>query len=340
MRDIALKAAVSKATVSLALRADARIPEQTRTRIQHIADQLGYAPDPLLSALSARRRQQRATANIAVVIDERWGEANSHPQWLRNIRTGIDASARALGYSHSFFSLQKDLATHRTPDRMLASRGIRGLILMPFYTDQPRLPNIDWSLYSVVAIGDPLPDLGCHRIGTDAFIAMNLACKKLREHGFSRIALAQHLDTGCRLRHEWLGSLLKEYYLHNDSRPQAEPFLYTQPDAKAFLKWYQKMRPEVILSNDDSVIDWLQSTDIRIPADVSIALLNCDSSAHAHATGVIQHIAELGNAAIQFLHTLILCGERGAPAVRRELLIAPGWREGNTLRAPASHARA
>jgi LacI family transcriptional regulator len=54
-QDIATIACVSQVTVSLALRSHPRIPESTRKRIEAIARQIGYRPDPMLSSLVAYR---------------------------------------------------------------------------------------------------------------------------------------------------------------------------------------------------------------------------------------------------------------------------------------------
>ncbi len=67
-RDVARKAGVSHVTVSLALRGSPSSTEQTRNRIVKIADTLGYSPDPMLTALSSYRKQNRPEAyhaNIA-----------------------------------------------------------------------------------------------------------------------------------------------------------------------------------------------------------------------------------------------------------------------------------
>lgn len=332
MQDIATAAGVSKATVSLALRGDARIPAATRQRIELVATQAGYQPDPMLAALSARRGQQRATANLAILIDARWGKAAERPRWMKNALLGISTSAEQLGYASCEFRLQTDLAAHRNPDRVLASRGIRGLILLPFYGERPELPAIDWSLYSVVTMGNLMPEMGWHRVGTDAFIAMNLVCEKLREHGFRRIGLAQYLDTECRLRYEWLGSLLKELHLHPDLLQNVPPLLYARPDPAAFIDWYRSERPEVIVSNNEQVLDWLEQAGIRVPQDVSVTLLNRDSARRTDVAGITQHLADAGSATMELLHGLILRGQKGSPKVRREVLIIPDWESGATLR--------
>lgn len=53
LEDIAVKASVSKMSVSLALRNDPSIGEETRKRIQAIADELGYTPNKIARGLAS-----------------------------------------------------------------------------------------------------------------------------------------------------------------------------------------------------------------------------------------------------------------------------------------------
>ena len=59
MADIARKAGVHVTTVSLALRNHPRLPASTRERIQALAKELGYVPDPFLRALVTYRGTNR-----------------------------------------------------------------------------------------------------------------------------------------------------------------------------------------------------------------------------------------------------------------------------------------
>src|SRR5258708_3707224 len=73
LQDIAEKAGFSKATVSLALRNHASIPEPTRELIQTLAAEMGYRPNPLVSALMTYRRTSQPTRptdlTLAIVMN-------------------------------------------------------------------------------------------------------------------------------------------------------------------------------------------------------------------------------------------------------------------------------
>lgn len=67
MADVARAAGVHQTTVSLALRSHPRIPENTRKRIQQVAEEMGYRPNPLVSALIAQRRLGLAFSSGSVL---------------------------------------------------------------------------------------------------------------------------------------------------------------------------------------------------------------------------------------------------------------------------------
>jgi len=51
MRQVATRAGVHSTTVSLALRNHPSLPVETRERLQALAKEMGYRPDPMLGAL-------------------------------------------------------------------------------------------------------------------------------------------------------------------------------------------------------------------------------------------------------------------------------------------------
>ena len=61
LRDIARRAGVSHMTVSRALRNEGSISAERRAEIMRIAREMGYEPDPFLSALVAYRSRKRVT---------------------------------------------------------------------------------------------------------------------------------------------------------------------------------------------------------------------------------------------------------------------------------------
>ena len=67
-REIAQQAGVSQMAVSLALRDSPTLPAATRQRIQKLARELGYRPDPMLSTLMRQRHAKATKAPRAKIV--------------------------------------------------------------------------------------------------------------------------------------------------------------------------------------------------------------------------------------------------------------------------------
>ena len=68
LKDIAEKAHLSVFAVSMAMKNDPTIARATVERVKRIADELGYSPDPALSALSAYRSKLRVQNQFSVIV--------------------------------------------------------------------------------------------------------------------------------------------------------------------------------------------------------------------------------------------------------------------------------
>ena len=96
MADVARVAGVSHQTVSRVLNAHPHVTPATRQRVERAIDQLGYRRNTAARALVTRRS---ATLGVVSVGSSNYGPANT--------LMGIEAAARAAGYSVSFVSLDQ-----------------------------------------------------------------------------------------------------------------------------------------------------------------------------------------------------------------------------------------
>lgn len=126
-RDIAKKAGVDVSTVSLALSSHPRIPEATRTRIETIAKELGYRPDPALASIAAARwkgrRDNKGTTLAFLADDLKTAEIE-----LKLYFNGVRQQAELLGYHVEPFSLS-DYPSPDALQRVIRTRGIRGAVV-------------------------------------------------------------------------------------------------------------------------------------------------------------------------------------------------------------------
>jgi DNA-binding LacI/PurR family transcriptional regulator len=339
LSDVAKKAGVSRAAASMGLRSSREISVATRQRIKEAADALGYRPDPMLAALVARRGHRRIPANLAILVDDGWRLSTEGRigGWLDICLKGIHVAAERYGYMTDELLLERDLRRWKNPDRVLAARGVRGLLVLPFVDDTTLPPLLDWKRYAVVTVGNPA-SMGTHwhRAGTDTFAATHLVCEQLKARGVRRVGLAQCWDIEKRLRFEGLGALSKEWSLPVPELEFVKPYLPAAMTREGFMAWFRKERPAVVITQCDDVPGWLNAARVRVPEEAGVVLLNRDFSKHADAAGIVKHMDQVGECAVELMHGQIMRGETGAPTVSREMLVRPHWVEGTTLLALSS----
>src|ERR1043165_4114045 len=101
MADVAAKVGVSRIAVSMAWRDHHRISLELRRKIKRTAREMGFVPDPFLSALAAHRRQ-RVTAKEHGVLA--WINHWEDPNRLRCFKEfdlywrGVREAATKFGY--------------------------------------------------------------------------------------------------------------------------------------------------------------------------------------------------------------------------------------------------
>lgn len=331
--DVGRRAGVSTATVSMALRGDPRISKTTHDKVLRAAKALHYQPDPMLSALIARRdrnKPRRTFANLAGLVDDFWYDSKD-TYWLEKIIQGMGEAAARLGYQFEIMHLQRDLGGAKDANRILHARGIRGIAILPLSGDHINI-ELDWNHYACIATGNDIVAHPFHRVGSDCFASMNLACDKLKELGYKRIGLAHSLTMERRLRYEWLGAISKEYFLPKSGLKVVRPFLPAKMEPEDLLRWFRKEKPDCIVSANFQVYQMLTEAGVRVPDEVGIAFLTLEGVKDPDISGVSQNLYAGGVATIEQLHLLLLCGGTGFPETPREILIYPQWIEGKTVR--------
>lgn len=184
LKDIAGVAGVHHTTVSMALRNDRRLPAATRARIRQCAAELGYRPDPMLSALSSYRaaiRPLRTPSTIAFVTDVDPAEirnGRAHGQFLSGVREG----AESLGYKVDRFAVGAGIAGIRCLQRVLLNRSIRGVIIA-MTVHQPKIAR-----RTGATLGWPHPDAAASQSrGSQAILFMDQGTAGRGAAGFALI---------------------------------------------------------------------------------------------------------------------------------------------------------
>lgn len=331
LEDIAKEAGVAPSTVSMALRDHPAIARKTKDRIQALAKDMGYRPDPGLRALAYRRwskGQRQALSNMAFVAHHSNTESqeryHSYYEYTRSY-------ADELGYNIEFVDLN-DFNSHDEASEVLYHRGVSGIILGPVLTNDPPLA-LRWDTFSVVACRPGRFAAPTHLVNSDVFSGMQIALEQARERGYRRIGAAvfrhdpiandDHMRQAAAL--EWQAHLA-------DDMPRLPVHTGAVHDCDAYLAWVEANQPDAIVGMHPSAYWWLHATSYRIPDDIGVAV--CASIGPA-ATGTIAGLKtndkSIAQAAVDLLESMLRRGERGIPKGRRVILIEPDWQDGDTL---------
>lgn len=215
MHEIAERAGVGKATVSLALRDDPRLRPETRRRIQRIAAKMGYRTNATVANLMAQLRASGSPkfhATLGLLNASPDPAALAGPRTAREWVTGCQDRAAQLGYGLDLFWLHEPGVSPARLATILKSRDIRGLVISPLI-DRSSLPDrfdLIWQQWPcvVAALRPAWPPLNFST--NDQFSTAFRAVQRLYEYGYRRMGLAvsPDLDATVDLRYSagfWAG---------------------------------------------------------------------------------------------------------------------------------------
>ncbi len=335
-QDIARRAGVHRATVSMAFKGHPNIPPATRERILKIAGELGYVPDPMLSALAAYRNRQRPATyhgtlawlvNSAYGFD--WRDRTLRPHFSDYFE-GASAQAKRYGFQLEVFDFNAPRLTPARLASILLARGVSGVLLCPQPRPETNL-EFPWQNFSAVTFGYSLATPQLHTVSATQYRAMRQTVHELRRLGYRRIGLALDGDHDLRTDHNYLAGYLVEEHLASGGKPV--PLLsapYT--DWRAVTQWLRTHRPDAVVTGNYHFLDVLRSLGRRVPGEIGLAcpLL---PSADTELAGVVENSVEIGSVAVDFLIGMIHRQERGIPTNPQRIHVEGRWLSGKTLRA-------
>lgn len=312
IKDIAAKAGVSTATVSRALSSSGLVAEATSQRIRAAAEALDYRPN-----VAARNlRMQRSMAVLLVVRDV------SNPFYLE-IFKGVEAEARAAGYSVLMGNADNDPARAAEYLDMLRDGHADGLILMTGGLPEEAIVALRGKAAKPVVVALELIDtLDLPHVYIDNRTAAYEAVNYLIGLGHKRIAhvrgpMPEHLSV---CRHEGYHAAMRDAGL--DVLPGYDlPGDYTMQRGQAACRelFSRKDRPTALfLANDEmafGAINELRQLGFSVPEDVSVVGFDdifLSESFYPPLTTVSQPRGDIGRRAMSMLLGL-MSGEEEQP---------------------------
>ncbi len=345
LADVAKKAGVHVTTVSLALRDHPRLPAATRSRLQLLAREMGYAPDPFLHALISYRGRsapQRTAPTLAYLTNwaTRWGwrETTAHPDFF----AGAKAKARELGFELDHFWLREPGLTQGSLSGVLRERRIHGVIVASHGREMGDALALDWEQFAAVKI-DYFPHQPVlHNVTNHQCDIVRLAVQKAMAAGYRRIGFVMHRGWDHAVDRLWSAGLLCEQQnLLPKERIPAHLFPPAKPverwfnennapvevDLAPFERWLDRYQPEVLISKSSFVLPALKRLRRRVPRDISFVDVFLEDTSGATA-GVRQNYEAVGALAVEQLAGQLQQGQRGVPEIPTTTYVEGTWFDG------------
>ncbi len=318
----------------MALRGSSRISKEMREPVRETTERLGYRPNPMVSALMTSLRGSQPQFNQPTLCfltcfphRDGWKDFPTFVQCFE----GIQARAEQLGYRvevhwHGEVNASGVRLTH-----VLNSRSIPGMIVAPLPSPDFRF-DLDWSCFSVVAIGHTFSSFAAHRVSNHQFHTISDAMTHALARGYNRPGLAMPSVDSRKVENIWLAGY-KVFQVTHQRVASVPPLLISEFEEERFTAWVRDERPDVVITTDTRVFFWLEEMGLDMPADIGYIHLDWAPKKGDFA-GINQRTARIGAAAVDLLVEQIYNNERGVPETPKTVLIEGKWRDGPTVRPP------
>lgn len=333
LKHIAIEAGLSIASVSMALRNNTNISPATIQRVKVVARQLGYVPDPVLSALAEYRKTLRVKptqAALALISDGPTADSWTGKAATRLFQKGAADRAAELGYSLQHIWAPPAEVSPRRLEQILQTRGIRGLLLAPPYTNGSQL-KLDWSRYAVIAVGHAAAATAFDYVEPNYLDAIRTCWSRLAALGHRRIGLVldESMVIACP---ESIELAFDQVQRRSADAADFVPALCltSQISEASIAEWLGQYQPDAIISGHFGLLRMLQSMNVVIPHHCAYVSLHADEEVPG-VPGISQLSLALGTVAVDNLHQKLIANICGSRPFTLACQVSGCWQEGWSL---------
>lgn len=332
LRDIATRAGVSVATVSLALRDSTLISPAVRTRISALAARMGYQPHPYVSAYMSWRRNGGSLRHPSIALLHNYDSADGWRKHgsanLREMHRGALEQIRARGYSAE--ELWLGSARPRRLMEILKARAVHGLVFAPIAEKSVRY-DLSWDDFSAVQIGTAPAGLNLPRVAHDHYHAALEAIRRCAARGYRRPGLVIDPAHDERLQHVWRAGFEMGVEELGFLRHNVLPLSELRPDLRALQAWLKRKRPDVLITNLHGLLETLLARlGLAVPKDVGLVSLSV-SAAGDRISGINQNSFLIGTHAVDMLASALQLHRTGVQPEAITTLVTGRWNPGSTF---------
>lgn len=326
----------------MAFRNHLSIPQQTRERILEAADRLGYRPDPDVAKLMERirsKRRNRAANGIAYITAfprrNEWRNIHTYRKYYESARD----RAEECGFKLEEFWLCEPGITARRLSEIIRNRGIEAVLIAPLpgpvWDQQAFFDGFRWRYCSSVALGYSFEAAPVCRVCFHHFDAMTKLMRELRVLGYKRPGLSMSLSMDERTHHFYRSAYLCQQSL-SPSGHRIPAHIPARWDREGFARWFLKYRPDVVISVDCKIRNWITDLGIAVPREAGVALIDlphvtANNPDAADFAGIDQRSERVAMAAVDMLLSLHHFGERGVETPPRVMMTEGQFVMGSTI---------
>lgn len=334
LKEIADQTGVTRMAVSLALRNKAGVSRETREKVIQVAESLGYQPDPEVANLLARIRASRPAETLSCIALLSSGQEDGYISITeRKYVEGVTERAKSYGYQMEEFNIEAGGMTSDRVGSILWSRGIEGIILRPLqyrlYREKSRTFQFDLNRFSSVAISETIVTPNLDRSLHDQYTAMIITMSELARLNYRRVGLVLDEALNLRVNGKWTAAFLQFQY-HPGARKVIPPLILDGFRKPKFVRWFDRHRPDVIVSVDRFGLRLADASGLEIPGDVGYSSLDLDGllPEYPDMTGIDQNSRWVGAAAVDMLIGSIQRKQKGVPMHPRRIEVEGNWKAG------------
>jgi len=248
---------------------------------------------------------------------------------------GAHARAKEYGYHIEEFWINETGMTLSRLSNIIWSRGIEGVVIAPLQSKlsekAPRSIRLDYNLFSAVEISETVewPDLD--RAVHDQYTSMLKALDELSSLNYKIIGLVLEEALDLRVNGKWTAAYLR-YRNRWGAKRLPPPLILDLPRQSAFDRWFDRYRPNAIVSVDRFGLHLLIERGLDVPGDLGYASLDVDGDADVYpdVSGIDQNSEIVGAAAVDMLVAAIHRGHRGTPSHPVRVEVEGSWKPGKS----------
>jgi DNA-binding LacI/PurR family transcriptional regulator len=334
IRSIAKKAQVHYATVSRALRGDPRVSKSTQQHVANIAREMGYKPNPLVSALMTQVHASKRISyvgNIALFFDSQ-ALMKQYPH-LQLGYVSLKLRAEELGFHLDTFFLDEYRFQGDKLLKALESRGIYGIINQLMFPHE-QLAQFDWSHFACSTFGKNhsseivpsterlnLPSW-IPSVNPNHFSNMNLVNHKVRQLGYCKPGMVLRPFVRELSENAFEAPFMQLCYSLN--LPPHEQIYVGNETQPQFKRWLKQSGIDLLISHETTFYE------IAKKSGVNVDFINLDWKGGSES-GINQHQDYMITKVVDLVVAQLHRNERGQPLTPFNVLIDGEWQQGNTI---------